>query len=277
MRCLVAVLVAILLAPVAALAQGTAVVTANAPIYIGPAVSPTPLRVAAPRTVLKVLQQQEEWVQVEFADPQWGPRIGWVQRALLTIRDPALEPMDLSVTEDAAGQPRPDASRPPAPPSPSAETPRDVAGHSQARRGAWFSVGMGFGTLGCQDCLVRDNGLSGGLSVGGTLGDRVLLGVGTTGWAGNLDGELFTVGTLDARVRVYPARRAGFFLTGGVGVGSIHYAGESEFGLGVVLGVGWDIRVGRNVSLTPFWNGFAMANSVVDANVGQIGLGLTIH
>jgi len=41
--------------------------------------------------------------------------------------------------------------------------------------------------------------------------------------------------------------------------------------------VGWDIRVGRNVSLTPFWNGFAMANDIADANVGQIGIGVTIH
>jgi hypothetical protein len=44
-----------------------------------------------------------------------------------------------------------------------------------------------------------------------------------------------------------------------------------------MLGVGWDIRVGRNVSLTPFWNGFAMSNSNGDANVGQFGLGFTIH
>ena len=37
------------------------------------------------------------------------------------------------------------------------------------------------------------------------------------------------------------------------------FAGESEFGVGLMLGLGWDIRVGRNVSLTPFWNGFAMS------------------
>jgi hypothetical protein len=44
-----------------------------------------------------------------------------------------------------------------------------------------------------------------------------------------------------------------------------------------VFGVGWDIRVSRNVSLTPFYNGFAMQSDLVDANVGQIGLGVTIH
>jgi hypothetical protein len=50
----------------------TATVAANAPIYLAAAVSPTPLRVAAPGTVLKVLQQEGDWLQVEFNDPQWG-------------------------------------------------------------------------------------------------------------------------------------------------------------------------------------------------------------
>ena len=44
-----------------------------------------------------------------------------------------------------------------------------------------------------------------------------------------------------------------------------------------MIGAGWDLRVGRNVSLTPFYNGFAMRSSLFDANVGQIGLGVTIH
>lgn len=88
---------------------------------------------------------------------------------------------------------------------------------------------------------------------------------------------MLTVGTLDARLRFYPARSSGFFLTFGLGVGSISLAGESEFGVGAVVGVGWDIRVGLNVSLTPFYNGFAMNNSIADANVGQLGLGVTIH
>jgi hypothetical protein len=31
------------------------------------------------------------------------------------------------------------------------------------------------------------------------------------------------------------------------------------------------------VSLTPYWNGFAMSSSNTDANVGQVGLGITVH
>ena len=136
---------------------------------------------------------------------------------------------------------------------------------------------MGYGTLGCDGCISRDEGLSGGLSMGTAIGDRVLFGVGTTGFAKEVLGEMLSVGTLDARIRFYPVKTSGFFMNVGAGLGSLSYGGESEFGFGMMLGLGWDIRVGRNVSLTPFWNGFAMANSNVDANVGQIGIGVTIH
>ena len=56
------------------------------------------------------------------------------------------------------------------------------------------------------------------------------------------------------------------------GVGS-----GSETGFGLLLGLGYDIRVGQMLSLTPFWNGYAVQASDVDANVGQIGLSITVH
>ena len=252
----------------------TASVTTQAPIYLRPGMD-VPLRVAAVGTLLKVLKEDGEWVEVEFNDPQWGRRVGWVQGKLIRIARPELQPMDLSVDGPKPAEP---ARRPEA--SPAEQLPPSDAGSSlkpQVRDGFWFTVGMGYGTAGCEDCFGRDSGLSGGLALGATLGDHVLLGVGTTGFAREIEGELFTIGTLDARVRVYPAKRSGFFINAGLGLGSASYASEYEFGLGAMLGVGWDIRVGRNVSLTPFWNGFAMANSNVDFNVGQIGIGVTIH
>jgi len=41
--------------------------------------------------------------------------------------------------------------------------------------------------------------------------------------------------------------------------------------------MGWDIRMAKNVSMTPFWNGYAMQNNNTDANVGQVGLAITLH
>jgi len=82
--------------------QQTATVVVNAPIYVSAAVTQTPLRVAAVGTRLLVAQQQGDWVQVEFRDPQFGRRIGWVQAANLQLVKPDTAPMDLSVAASPA-------------------------------------------------------------------------------------------------------------------------------------------------------------------------------
>jgi len=154
------------------------------------------------------------------------------------------------------------------------------AGH--ARQGFWFNGGLGYGSLGCQDCSGREGALSGGLALGGTLSQKLLLGVGTNGWTKSENGATLTVGTLTALARFYPSATGGFFLLGGLGIGSIHaeiadFGSDTETGVGALVGLGYDIRVGPNVSLTPYWNGFAASTSNADANVGQLGLGVTVH
>jgi hypothetical protein len=153
--------------------------------------------------------------------------------------------------------------------------------HTRAREGFWFNAGLGYGTLGCQDCG-REGSVSGGVALGGTLSQKVLLGVGTNGWTKSENGATLTVGTVTALMRFYPSATGGLFLLGGLGVGTIRaevdgFGSDSETGLGALVGVGYDIRIGHNVSLTPFWNGFAMSSSNSDANVGQLGLGITVH
>lgn len=88
--------------------------------------------------------------------------------------------------------------------------------------------------------------------------------------------------------------REGFWFNAGLGYGSLGcdgcgsregglsvsidgFGSESETGGGALLGLGYDIRVGQNVSLTPVWLGFAAQTSNSDANVGQLSLGVTIH
>ena len=250
-----------------------ATVTTAAPIFIVPDSARQPLRVAATGTTLNVLKEDGDWTQVQFADPQWGPRTGWIEAKFIRISRPDLQPMDLSIRNE------PDPALVTAAPAYAQQLPASNAGSRlQSRKGFWFNAGLGFGSQGCQNCDgYRENGLSGGLSLGTAVTDRLMLGVGTTGYSKSLAGEIFSVGTLDARLRFYPKRTSGFNLTTGLGLGSMSYGGESEIGLGLMLGVGWDIRVARNVSISPFWNGFAMANSNVDSNVGQLGIGITIH
>jgi hypothetical protein len=155
-------------------------------------------------------------------------------------------------------------------------------GHPQTRQGFWFNGGLGYGSLGCQDCGSREGGLSGGIALGGTVSRKVLLGGGTNAWTKSENGATLTVGTVTALIRFYPSSTGGFFLLGGVGLGTVRaelagFGSDSETGVGALVGLGYDIRVGQNVSLTPYWNGFAMSSSNTDANVGQIGLGITVH
>ena len=153
---------------------------------------------------------------------------------------------------------------------------------SHTREGFWFNGGLGYGSLGCQDCTGREGAVSGGLAIGGTLSQKVLLGAGTTGWTKSESGATLTVGTLTAQIRFYPSATGGLYLLGGLGLGSIRaeldgFGSETEVGPGALLGLGYDFRVGQNVSLTPYWNGFATTTANADANVGQLGLSVTIH
>ncbi len=196
---------------------------------------------------------------------------------------------DCDVSGAANASPGPTATTAVSPPSATAAgTPGPTQGEQKHRRtGFWFNGGLGYGSLGCQNCAGRDGSVTGGLALGGTVSQKVLLGAATTAWWKSEGGSEFDVGTLVAVIRFYPSATGGFFLLGGLGLGSIHVerafsapgipAESSEAGFGALVGLGYDGRVGKNVSLTPFWNGFAVNTDNSDANVGQIGLGVTIH
>jgi hypothetical protein len=261
-------------------APETVVVAAAAPIFLYQDDQRIPLRTAAVGTVLQVIGVDGDWYNVRFQDPEYGPRVGYIQKKYL--KTPDLTPMDLSVkptppasaTEETRPRPvKPEATEPP-PPMPE---PNERA----LRRpdGGWFNIGLGVGSAGCMDCFDRLTGLSGGLSFGGAINDKVWLGFGTTGWTKLIDlDDRISISTADFLVRVYPAHRSGFFITGGVGFGAFQETDlDAQVGAGVVIGVGWDIPVGERVSITPFYNGFAMQNDLIDANVSQLGIGITIH
>lgn len=142
--------------------QNTATVTTNGPIYVTntPGAGLAPLRVAAVGTVLKIVDEQGDWLQVQFQDPQWGRRTGWVQKKYVSLSNPNLKPMDLSIREttgipavqqdgvDAAG--RGETAQDPAaiePRQPGSVPTDALKGHPQSRNGFWFNAGLGFGSL----------------------------------------------------------------------------------------------------------------------------------
>lgn len=160
--------------------------------------------------------------------------------------------------------------------------PANAQGRPQTRDGFWFNGGLGFGSAGCDGCSGRESALTIALGAGGTLSPKVLLGASIDGWSKSEGGATITIATLLARLRFYPSATGGFFLTAGLGLGSVRaeltgFGSDTETGTGALLGLGYDLRVGNTVSLTPFWNGFATHTSNTDFNVGQLGLSVTVH
>lgn len=153
----------------------------------------------------------------------------------------------------------------------------------QTRQGFWGNLGLGWASLGCEDCDGRETGGAGALALGGTLSRNWQLGGAVHIWNKSEDGATLTVGLVSVLAKLYPSATGGFHLIGGLGIASIDIdvdglGGGSETGRGLILGLGYDIRIGRNVSLSPFWNGVATRyDGGGDLNFAQLGLGITIH
>jgi hypothetical protein len=155
----------------------------------------------------------------------------------------------------------------------------------QTREGFWIGFGFGYGGLDitCDGCEVdRESGVSGYLKLGGSLSQNVLLGVQTLGWYKDIEGVDFSQGSLTGNIWWYPSATGGFWLTGGAGLSRLEVdagplGSESESGFAALGGLGYDIRVGRNISIVPSgtWQfGFYDGGG---ANVLQLALGITFH
>jgi hypothetical protein len=166
------------------------------------------------------------------------------------------------------------------------------AQHPQTRQGFWIGFGFGFGSLGlsCNGCssISRESGISGFLKMGGTVNEHLLLGGESDGWTKDVGGTRITTGNLSFTAYYYPAPASGFFLRGGLGFASYQESGQSASGgFGITFGLGYDVRVGTNFSLTPVANyswgsvGDAHSGGLIipgtKENVFQVGLGFTWH
>lgn len=154
--------------------------------------------------------------------------------------------------------------------------------NEHVREGFWFNGGLGYGTLGCEDCTDREGGAVGTLSFGGTLSQKVLLAGSTFAWTKTENDVTLTTSAVTATIRFYPSATSGFYLLGGLGVGRVDleisgFGDAEETGGAAALGLGYDIRVGSNVSLTPFLHGVGITFEDGDANFGQLGLSITTH
>jgi hypothetical protein len=62
------------------------VVTTVAPLFVQPDAKTTPLRLAKEGSVLNVLAAEGEWYRVEFEDPQFGRRVGYIEKRHVSVQ-----------------------------------------------------------------------------------------------------------------------------------------------------------------------------------------------
>jgi hypothetical protein len=160
--------------------------------------------------------------------------------------------------------------------------------HAQAtpaRDGFFIGFGLGGGSFGCSGCGDRQSGVGGHLKLGTTLNPQLLLGVESSAWTKEEGGARMTHANLSAMVQFYPAATSGFFVRGGLGFSRLEVsASEGGFsfsagqtGPGLTAGLGYDIRVADNLSVSPY-GGFGWGHfDGGSANSFQLGLGLTWH
>jgi hypothetical protein len=130
---------------------------------------------------------------------------------------------------------------------------------------ATFGLGYGSAKVACDQCsdTSRTGNLTGFLNVGGALSQSILLGGEVTGWSKVTDSnDNLAVATANAVISWYPSTREGFFIKGGLGFGFIRGDKETDEGLiffdkagvGYQLGLGYDMRIQRNLSVTAVAN-----------------------
>ena len=140
--------------------------------------------------------------------------------------------------------------------------------------------------------MSRQGGVTGFVKLGGAPSRTLLIGAALNGWAHSDGSATETMANVSASLYLYPRRRSGFFVTGGVGLSNYHINSTPSWdgtGWGFTAGAGYDLRFGRDVSLTPVVN--YTWGDVGDVNLGSsgtvftgwrqnvfdVGLGVTFH
>jgi len=173
-----------------------------------------------------------------------------------------------------------------------------AAQYPQTRQGFWIGLGGGWGdaVLSCSpNCTftqaAKGGAATGWLKLGGTLRRDVLLGVELNAWVKNVSGSTESVGNASAAVYYYLVPDGGLFVKGGVGYATFRPSSGSTTsgsGFGLVAGAGYDVRIGRNVSLTPVGNFFfgddghvtgggLPVPQAVKHSVIELAVGITFH
>lgn len=148
-----------------------------------------------------------------------------------------------------------------------------------AHRGVWLGGGLGAG--------VDDDGNGGGggyFRIGGTPSPHILLGGEAIGFVREENDVTVSLGNATFVALLYPSGR-GLFAKGGVGFATAAVSvtegdvtvSATESGFGSTIGLGYDIRIGGNLYLTPNAD---MLLDVIDGDAALVWLftlGIGMH
>jgi hypothetical protein len=158
-------------------------------------------------------------------------------------------------------------------------------GHSIFR----VAVGVGDGSLGlsCSGCSNnRTNGLAFVIRVGAAVAPDMIAAAEFTRWSRQVDAGTSTATWAMAVIQEYPRATSGFYVKGGLGVAALDVFGVIQstgipYGLrttnfGLEAGVGYDMRVSRRASVSPYFDFlYAVgANPVLSLNQSTTGSNL---
>ena len=114
----------------------SAITATSAPVFVLPDNTRTPLRTLPPGTRLRVLRESGDWLRVEFQDPRWGARVGYIERKHVDMTGPDIEP-------PAPARPRAPSRATPPPPAPPARAAADSR--------VWIDASLGAAWAGEED------------------------------------------------------------------------------------------------------------------------------
>jgi hypothetical protein len=151
----------------------------------------------------------------------------------------------------------------------------------------WMGFGVGFAQ---ELSRSLDAGRLGGggwyFRMGGTPRQQILIGFEALGWTRTTNDVTLTRGTATLTLLGYPDFRGGLFFKAGVGTayaardeqnGNRHTT-DTDGGFGATVGAGYDLRLGRNVYLTPNVDYvFQALDSGVSNHIVLLTVGVTWH
>ena len=153
------------------------------------------------------------------------------------------------------------------------------------RDGIVLGFGLGAGTAGVNVTDVdsdREGGLAGGLRIGYAFTPELAVGLDGTFWTKEVDNETWSFSVGAAALTYYPGAK-GFFVRGGVGVGTMEFETEqggvtysaSDDGIGFLLGAGYEWRLTRKFALGPQVDySYAKVNDDISLSYVNVTVGL---